>query len=256
MASLYREGWRQGTILEAVLPLDTVGLSAAGSPERHQRDHGLWVVVTQDCDLDRVGADEAIEVIELRPVFAEDPPDNYGLRSEKLLIGDDEYLESASARTMVSPQLLTGVVATGSGRRDIADGRAHALKTWLGLRYDRPAVPDELVVLAKRIAEEVGKKRRREVGRRVRDVLMQFEQRDGDVFFSLFAIIEHEDDENQVREWLAEIAKAVPTQLGIADEIEAAPATLISLHVIETSYAADVSSLTWRPSNPDPQGAH
>ena len=43
--------------------------------------------------------------------------------------------------------------------------------------------------------------------------------------------------------------------MGLLDEIEAKDATGISLHVIETSYAADVTQLTWPRGAPDPLGA-
>ena len=73
--------------------------------------------------------------------------------------------------------------------------------------------------------------------------------------FSLIAVLDNPADEGAVREWLADIAKAVPTALGVANRIEAAPATQISLHLIENSYPADVTQLTWRPNDPAPQGA-
>ena len=73
--------------------------------------------------------------------------------------------------------------------------------------------------------------------------------------FSLFAVLENDQDRDDVRAWLADIATAVPADLGIADEIEARDANGISLHLIETSYAADVAQLTWRPNQPRPDGA-
>jgi hypothetical protein len=58
----------------------------------------------------------------------------------------------------------------------------------------------------------------------------------------------------------AEGAATSPTGLrerlvGVADQIEAATAAGISFHLIETSYAADVTQVTWRPADPKPEGA-
>lgn len=39
MASLYEQGWRQGSILEATLPFDAVILGPTGHPERCQGEH-------------------------------------------------------------------------------------------------------------------------------------------------------------------------------------------------------------------------
>jgi hypothetical protein len=110
-----------------------------------------------------------------------------------------------------------------------------------------------LVPLAKRIASEVD--RNRQSVFRLRDVLMQFDQRADPIRFSLFAVLEHPEDRDAAREWLADIAIAIPDTLGIADELDARAADGISLHLVETSYAADVAQLTWRPNNPEPQGA-
>jgi len=84
---------------------------------------------------------------------------------------------------------------------------------------------------------------------------MQFDTRLALVRFSLFAILMDETDRDATRGWLAEIATCVPEDLGVADQLEARSAEGISLHLIETSYAADVAQLTWRPNDPEPQGA-
>lgn len=51
------------------------------------------------------------------------------------------------------------------------------------------------------------------------------------------------------------IVRAIPTSLGVAFRIDAAPLTGISLQLIESSFAADVAQLTWPPGNPGPEGA-
>jgi hypothetical protein len=255
MASLYEDGWRQGSILEATLPLDAVILGPTGYAERRQGEHGRWVVATQDCDLDQTDRANAEPTVELRPVFLDGPPADWGIRSAQFLVAEGEYVRSASPRTFVSAALLAALVTSDDGRRRDGDPvRRQAFTTWLGLRYDRPAVPPTVLPLAKRIAEEVTRRRHRPVGRRTRDVLMQFDEGASPTRFSLFAVLAHEDDEQEVREWLAGIAQAIPATFGLADQIEAATAAGISLQLIETSYAADVSSLTWRPVDPRADG--
>jgi hypothetical protein len=156
---------------------------------------------------------------------------------------------------MVSAAVLSAIHTAGGRDRDLAPERQRGLKTWLGRRYDRPAVPNQLTPLARRIADEVARKRNRALGQRLRDVLMQFDVSVEPVRFSLFAVLERTEDRDAAREWLAEIATAIPESLGIADELEARAADGISLHLIETSYAADVAQLTWRPNKPDSEGA-
>jgi hypothetical protein len=254
MASLYGSGWRQGSIVEFDLPLDAAVVGTSGRPERLQGTHGLWAVATQDCDLDRADTGDPDPGIELRPLFTRDPPPDWGIRSARLRLTDHEYADANAPRLTVSPQVLTTILESDSARRDVELARRQAFTTWLGLRYDRPAVPDHLVPLARRIGTEVSRNKYRTITARVRDVLMQFDD-DGDpVRYSLFAVLAHPDDEGDVRAWLARIAQ-VPTELGVADQIEAASAEGIAFSTIESSYSADVSPVTWRRDRPDPEGA-
>jgi hypothetical protein len=255
MASLYAAGWRQGSILVASLPLDEVVPDADGHPVRRQREHGRWVVASQDCDLDLTETNDPEATIELRPVHTDDPPTDWGLRSSRLLLTETEFVVSAGPRTIIAAAVLTALVTAGAGRRDISAARERAFTTWLGLRYDRPALPPELLPLARRIADEVQRRRNRPTARLVREVLMQFDETRDPIRFSLFAVVENAGDEDTCRQWLADIARRIPVELGLADEIEAAVATGISLHLVETSYAADVAQLTWRTNRPDPEGA-
>jgi hypothetical protein len=255
MASLYEAGWRQGSILAAALPFDAVVLDGSGQAVRQQRDHGRWVVASQECDLDLTETDDEQPTIELRAVHTDDPPDDWGLRSSRLRLTDSENDVSDDPRVSVSAAVLTALLAAGAKRHNPTDVRSRAFAIWLGLRYDRPALQPELVPLARRIAEEVRRRQGRPVAARVRDVLMQFDENTEPVRYSLFAVVDQESDEEPVREWLAGIASRVPIELGIGDVLEAAPAARISLELIEQSYAADVMQITWRPGRPEPTGA-
>lgn len=256
MASLYDEAWQQGTIFQAALPLDVVILDqSSSSPRRRMGSHDRWVIASQDCDLDQTSTDNPEPTIELRPVYSEDLPTDWGLRSAKLRLTETDYVESASPRTLVSAAVLTALKASAVVPDQPSFQRRRAFTIWLGKRYDRPAVPPESLPLARRIAEVVRAKRNRQTGARVRDVLMQFDDNTVPPRFSLFAVLEDEADEQVVRDWLSGISLEIPSELGVADEIDAATARGISLHLIETSYSADITQLTWRPGTPDPEGA-
>lgn len=255
MASLYEAGWRQGSIVEVELSMNVVVLNASGLPRPSAISHSSWVLATQDCDLDNAETNDPEPGIELRPLFTHDRPADWGIRSAKLRLTEDEYAQANAPRLTVAPNVLTAVLASGAVRRNIPPERRQGFTTWLGLRYDRPAVPSNLVPLAQRISREVGRNRHRELGARVRDVLMQFDDSSEPVRFSLFAVLDGPNDEAEVRAWLASVAAAVPTDLGVADQIEAATADGIAFSTIESSYAADVSQVTWRRGQPYPEGA-
>lgn len=220
---------------------------------RRQSMHGLWLVVTQDCDLDRLAEDESQPVVELRPVFDENPPTQLGLRSRQLLLDIPYYVEAQSGRTMVSPAALTVSIASGSTRSLVSDDRRLALKIWLGLRYDRPAVPEEFGLLARAIAEQIKQKKHRPLARKIRDVLVQFEPGDP-TFYSLYAIIVTEVDRDDVETWLSGIALSIPTAVGVSHTIQAITPDETSLTLIESSYSVDASDITWR--NQGPEGAY
>ncbi len=257
MTSLYEAGWHQGSIVEADLPLDVIVLgTVSGLPERCEGEHGLWVVASQDCDLDQRDIDDGTPCVELRPVFVEDPPTDWGIRSSRCLLTEAEYVVSTSPRPLVSPAVLMALLRQGDNRRTIDDIRRPAFTKWLGLRYDRPAVPPELLLpLARRIADVVAQRRHRPVAQRVRDVLMQFDDSTEPVQFALIAVLDDPADEANVREWLEQIGRAIPSALGVAYRIDAATSTGISLQLIQSSFAADITQLTWRPGSPGPQGA-
>lgn len=254
MASLYEAGWRQGSIVEFELPLDAVVLGQSGIPERSRGLHGLWAVATQDCDLAQADEADPGPVIELRPLYTSGAPPDWGIRSAKLRLTDHEYAQANAPRLTVAPAVLTAILALGANRRETSESRRQAFTTWLGLRYNRPAVPDDLVPLARRISQEVAHGEHRAIGVQVRDVLMQFGE-GRPPRYSLFAMLDDPADEADVRAWLARVARAVPVDLGVADQIEAASAGGIAFSTIELSYSADVTQVTWPRSRPDPEGA-
>ena len=255
MASLHEHGWRQGSIFTAMLPHDGVILGSEGKFKRDLQEHGRWLVATQDCDLDHAETDDPNPMIELRAVFDHDPPQDWGIRSSRLRLTDDEYLISHGPRTVVSAALLFALQECGCDRIEPSHTRRLVLARWLGLRYNRPAVPNDLAPLARRIAEEVAIKRRRPTGLVLRDILMQFDESQSPPQFSLYAILEDTIDEERVHKWLSDIALSIPQSLGSPQELRAATTAGISIELLERSYAADVTSLTYRRGQPEPEGA-
>lgn len=241
--SLYAEGWRRGSFLAHSLTAPAF-VERDGVAHRQDVEANLWVVVSQDCDLFLSPVSDDNPRIELRPVYTASPPHNWGIRSRKLRLTPDRYIESESPRVMVSARLLD---ALRDSREDeiLDEARIVAMTTWLGLRYNRPAVPQHLVTLAKRIAKEVAASNREDLQDAVRDVFMQFDDSGDIVRYSLIAVTYDEAVNPDVRAWLAEIATEVPQELGIGDEFVAGTAREIALSVVEEGYIADLSQITW-----------
>lgn len=247
MVSLYTNGWRQGTILTARLPLMGVSVDTQGDIIPNIQYHGAWVIATQDCDLDRFDELVSDDVVELCPVFHQDPPTSRGIRSRKCRLVDALYVEAQSRRTMVPPEVLALLLREGKATRN--DGLANnpalktAFKTWLGLRYDRPAVQPEFVDLAKRIADEI-EQHASTTSDAVRDVLVQFESGNPPIY-ALHAIILNTSDTSEVTTWLTEATLRVPANLGILGELKVGTDAETSLKLLEGSFSVDLTQITW-----------
>ena len=187
-------------------------------------------------------------MIELRPVLDEDPPSDWGIRSRRFLLGEGAYVDADAPRCVVTPALLS---TRRSGREAALDGaRSRAFKSWLGLRYDRPAVPEHLVDLAREIARRCSGGRGRAIGEQVHDVLMQFDANAQPVQVALFGVVADDTDAEAVRLWLADVARRVNLDLGVVAAIDVGTRAQTSLELVETSYAADLSQLTWGRNRP------
>jgi hypothetical protein len=227
-------------------------LEAEEGPVPRSAVHGLWVVSSQDCTLDQVDIEEPEPVIELRPVLGEDPPSDWGIRARKFLLDSIHYVDDYLPRTSIAPAALNYIGEQGHRGAPLPSDRALAFKTWLGLRYDRPAVPPNRVELAREIAEAVKKLKQRAIPA-VRDILMQFGPGDPPEY-ALVAVVLNPADKLLARQWLADVALRVPTRLGTASRLEAVTTKEASLDLVENSFAADTTQITWRSTGP--QGAH
>ena len=224
-------------------------------------DHDEWVLVAQDCDLAWNSVIGSESLVELRPVYRHDPPDLWGILDTKFRLDDEgAYLIDAAPAVRVTPDVVAAAEHPCHGQHASKDARR--LKTWLGLRYNRPAIPQEYVPLAKDLAKRLKKRSHREAEARVRDILATFETAaDGTVEFRLTAVIPHEQAEadpsllDDTREWLSKIALAVPEALGMSVDVVAVTDEQVSLAYLETSYSLDVSTVSWPNSEPGPVGA-
>ncbi len=248
MSDLHTEGWRQGSIVSCELTASHL-TSVEGRIREVSTSYGRWIVCTQDCDLRSARIDSHLPMIELRPVLSEDPPSDWGIRSRRFLLGEEAYVDADAPRCVVTPALLS---TRRSGREaELDDVRSTAFKTWLGLRYDRPAVPEHLVDLAREIARRCSGGRGRAIGEQVHDVLMQFDDRVEPVRVALFGVVADDAAPEAVRAWLADVATRIKLDLGVVAAIEVGTRAQTPLELVETSYAADLSQLTWGRNRPN-----
>jgi hypothetical protein len=259
--SLRALGWRQGCFLELELPLHAIRVDDQGKPTVDKDVHPLWVIAEQDCGLAwGVAAEQHEPTIEIRPVLTESPPQDQGVRSAKFSLGDGRYLDAASPRQMVCPALLAAARDQERHVGCLLVDVARGLKTWLGLRYDRPAVPQVFIPTYTQLSSRV-RKRRHSLRDRVRDVLVSFAQSDdGGCLFDLVAVLPSdwdlsEQERAELEDWLAEVCLNFPTDLGIAISIQAATTSEVSVDFLERSYTLDVSYVTWPAKGGGPVGA-
>jgi len=217
------------------------------------------VLVAQDCDLawnSIVGSDS---LVELRPVYREDPPENWGIRDSRFRLDEEgAYLKDTAPAVRVTPDVVMAAAHTCTAHTE----PARRLKTWLGLRYNRPAIPQEYVQLAQDLAKRLRKRSHKQAEERVRDILATFTTAaDGKVEFTVVAVVPRglaaadTDLLESTRDWLSRMALATPETLGLATDVLALTDEDVSLAFLETSYALDVSLVSWPNADPGPFGA-
>lgn len=242
------------------LPLHHIGRGETGEYVDHVAEHDLWLLADQDCDLAwRAMIDGPVSFLaELRPVRVDDPPSDWGIRSHTLLLdGTGRYVTANSPNVRVTPAVVGS--AEHIGCMD-PDSRVR-LKTWLGLRYDRPAVPQRHVALARALAGELVKKKHRTSAAPIRDVLAQFgDAPDGTAQYRLVAVLPGSPSEDstvvaETRKWLGEVALSLPTDLGSPLALDAYGDEEVSLAFVEGSFSLDLSKLSWPQSTAGPVGA-
>ena len=257
--SLRSKGWLQGCVLRLPLPLRHAAV-VDGVVEEVVRTHDLWVIAEQDCDLAwravlREDAEEFL--VELRPVFSDDPPADWGIRNQRFLLNaDGRHLLANAPIIRVTPD----VIAASEHVECLEDDHQLRLKTWMGLRYDRPAVPQRYMTLARALADALSVKKNRKRAEPYRDILAQYWDEDGVTKYTLLAVLPGgpyaatSDEVIEARTWLADAVRDVPADLGVAVSLDAYGDDAISLQYLEGSYSVDVSKLSWPPNKPGPIG--
>jgi hypothetical protein len=237
--------------VEAELPMAGFVVDDQGQVQACPGTYRTWVVASQDCDLNDWETTRTEPLVELRArITADDPDAEWGIRSRVVRLTETEGVHSDSAPLRITPAAL---VAMARPADVITPARAIAFKTWLGRRYDRPAVPDDQVALAKDIAGRARRPSRRGFAVKLHDVLIQFDDRTTPPTFLLFAVILDGTDSEVARQWLTEVGMAVPDRLGVLGGVDAGYRSETSLELIESAYSADLSGLSW--SGPEPHGA-
>jgi hypothetical protein len=245
--TLYDLGLRQGSMIDAPLPLAGLVVDDQGAVVLDSRIHDRWIVATQDCDLVRCDVTLHIDAVELRPILTESPPPTRGIRARKFLLPNSQYLESESRRMMISPAAVRSLIeGEDSIDNTVANDieRRSEYKTWLGYRYDRPAVPDEYIPLARAIVDAIERHQGKRYTGHVRDIMVQFEPGDPPVF-ELFAVIMDEADAEDIENWLTGAAMGVSVTLGVPGPVRVETADNTPLSLIESSFAADVTQISW-----------
>jgi hypothetical protein len=134
---------------------------------------------------------------------------------------------------------------------------ARALKTWLGLRYDRPAIPQRFVGIYDELSRRV-RKRNHDHRDSVRDILVSFAEADGTTF-DLVAVLPADsplplEERAGLEDWLSMICLEIPAHLGVPTDIRVASTAEISMDFLENSYSLDVSYVTWPAKGGGPHG--
>lgn len=215
---------------------------------REDAELDTWIVCTQDCDLANADSGSVEDVIELRPVLNDSPPQDWGIRSRRFLLQPGAFIHANSPRVSITPAKLAELTILRGN--ELSESRVRALKTWLGRRYDRPAVPEHLVPIAREVAKRCESKEGRPTAHKIHDVLMQFDDMPDPPRMALFAVIADDADRNAILEWLANVAFKIDTKLGVVAHIDIGTRAQTSLLLIETSYSADLSQLTWGEQEP------
>lgn len=198
-------------------------------------------------------------LVELRAVLYDDPPTNWGIRDLRFRLDTNgAYLHTDEPAVRVTADVVIGAAHLSCPDPDLA----RRLKTWLGWRYDRPAIPQEFVDLADDVAKRLRKPGNKPSEERVRDILATFRRgNDGVAEYSLVAVVPHAEATadpallDATRDWLSGVVLTVPARLGLPVDIEARTDEKISLAFVERSFSLDVSQVSWPETSPGPLGA-
>lgn len=243
---LHSDGWRQGSIIAATLTAHKFTFDGTDLTDTITT-HDTWVLCSQDCDLHATDKNNTVRCFELRPLRPREKVHIEGIRSRIMLVTDTHIVESDGPKVHVTAQALT---ALRDKRLDPpADERRRQFKTWLGLRYDRPAVPTEWLELCKRIQSLVEKTRPASLG--FRDVLVNFVDNAPTVDVRIFVVLRRSSDRDLAMDWLATLVGLLADEGIRVDDHQAEDSTQTSLAVIESYYGLYSTELSATAIDPE-----
>lgn len=241
--SLHDEGWRQGSLIRESLDVHFLGLKDDGTIEDRTLRHGLWLLVTQDCDLDQTRITNPTRQLELRPVYAQTTDDKVeGWRTRNVLVKEGLVLRADSPKLTLSVAALQALKPKRED--DVEEDRRVQIKIWLGLRYDRPAIPKPFLPLAELLYARMIAELPDRFRNVVRDSWVYFEE---DASIRLFLILgdDHQDRVQDVQDWLDDdVIPALIDQEIIVRERQAATSRGTSLWILQTYYGLDKTDLS------------
>lgn len=239
---LYEEGWKQGALIRSPLGVHFLDLDDGAVVDRVQM-FDLWLLATQDCDLTQTSSTNATRQFELRPVLERNGGDKLdGLRSRSVLVREGLVLRAESPKLTLTARVLN----TFKDRRedDLSAERRVEIKFWLGLRYDRPAVPERFVELARQLKAKFLEAMPDGFVGVIRDVWVYF---DSDMEVRLFFIIADAADarRDEVLNWVDDVAGEMLDTTGVAiveRQVETSHGT--PLWILQNYYGLDVTDLS------------
>lgn len=240
--SLYQEGWRQGALIRASLEayyLDCDGSATVTKSVNHE----LWLLATQDCDLAQTKSSNTSRQFELRPVYAQDANDRLdGIRTRSVSVREGLVLRADSPRLTLTARALN----TFKEQRedDLPVERRAEIKAWLGLRYDRSAVPERFEELARMLKEKYIAGVPTHLATVLRDVWVYFES---ETQVRLFFIMRDAEEarRDEVLDWADDIAGQLLDDQGVVVvDRQAETSKGTSLWVLQNYYGLDSTDLS------------
>jgi hypothetical protein len=244
--NLHSEGWRQGSLIAAALHTLTLDADDAGRLTSKEQEFDMWMLCSQDCDLANTGTTNATREFELRPVYHHTGKKVDGIRSRVARVTNDRVLNSDSPRLTLTARALQALLP--SRLDNVGDTRRRELKTWLGLRYDRPAVPEAFVETQKTLAGVFFAGVPADLDGMLRDILIYYESASE---IRVFAVLKPNADREVVIDWLDAVIQGLSERHQIAViERNAEPAARTPLLVIETYFGLDSAELSSTSEEP------
>jgi|SRR5271165_6229117 len=245
--SLHAEGWRQGSLIRETMTVHYLDIDDGAVVDRSEQ-FDLWLLVTQDCDLAQTPRTNTTRQFELRPVLARTADDKLdGLRSRTIIVADDFVLRSDSKRLTLTARALTSL----KGKREDAldEDRRIQIKTWLGMRYDRPAIPERFVPLGTRLKEAFIDGLPDDLIGVVRDVWVYFEDDNSARLFVILVDLE-KGRAPDVRDWIDDVIGSLNDERVVVKERQVEGPDRTPLSILQTYYGLGLAEL----SNDEPRG--